>query len=97
MILIPRSVQRSKAVPWSTEVRMTDPRGKLLKFSLPVADGAEWTDDKEGTGDTLFNEMGKEGNALEGFAKTHFVGENTVETVGVEGEKPFDTDLLVWS
>lgn len=45
-----------------------------FKLSLPVRDGREWGDDKEGAADSILVASIYKGERLDGLAQTHLVG-----------------------
>jgi len=70
-------------------------RGEAGGFGFPVAEEGFGADDETGLVREARAESGDEGERLEGFAETHFVGEDAAETGGGLIEEPLDPGFLV--
>lgn len=68
-----------------------------FEFSDPVADGAEWHEDKERTVDTINAHFLAECKRLNGFTKTHLVGENTISRIEPAEGQPINAFQLVFA
>lgn len=68
----------------------------FIKLSHPVWDCWEWHHDQERPIVFLeLDQISKKGNCLNGFTKTHFVSENTIELIVVERNKPLKSLQLI--
>lgn len=63
----------------------TDCRGPLGELLNPVLDSDEWDNDKEWSFVTLVSdEIGEEGDRLNGLSQSHLVGQDAVQVVVVQ-------------
>lgn len=76
----------------------TQSRSPLTSFRNPVAKDRQWTDNKEGRrlwSFGLFHRL-EERESLHGLSETHFIAEDTADTIVSKIQKERKTFELVW-
>lgn len=73
-------------------------RTPFLQLHLPVQHHARWNDNQMRTPDALLTrQIRQQRDCLNGFAETHLISKNAVQSVFVHRGKPVKTNMLVLS
>lgn len=58
---------------------------EALEFCNPVRHSGERGGHQEGTFDPLLNQVGNEGDALQGLSQAHLISKDTIHTIFIQG------------